>query len=82
MPKKQEKEKWIQGAVKPGHEELLRNYVGNTFGAAGFEKKTGKIDTRLVDKLATGKCPVCFGTVCVCPTKTTRKRAKNVRGLR
>lgn len=64
----------------------LTSYVESTFGAGGFTTHDGRrvIKPEIINKIASGKCPVCGGTpkTCVCPTKITRKRAVLARTLR
>jgi hypothetical protein len=72
---------FIHTAIKnPG---ALRNYVANTFGTAGFNTD-GTIRPFIIEKLASGHCPVCAGTpkTCVCPTKITKQRARLAKTLR
>jgi hypothetical protein len=72
---------WISGAVKnPG---ALRTYVHNTFGPEGFTAD-GTIKQDIIDKIASGNCPVCAGSpkTCVCPNKITEKRARLAKTFR
>jgi len=70
---------FIAGAIKsPG---ALREYIQNTYGSAGFAPG-GAIKRETLEKIASGKCPVCVGKTCTCPTKLTRQRARFAKLLR
>ncbi len=72
---------FIAGAIK--HPGALIDYVSATFGPEGFTQR-GTIKQDILDKIASGSCPVCAGTPerCVCPTKLTRQRVNLALRLR
>ncbi len=70
---------WIVEAVKKSG--ALRRYIRDTYGPAGFNKD-GTIKMKLIEDLASGTCPICLESKCVCPTEQTRRRARLARTLR
>jgi len=70
---------FIQDAIK--HPGALINYVENTYGAKGFTTND-TIKPSVIKKIKSGKCPVCVGGKCTCPTKLTRQRARLAATLR
>lgn len=75
---------FISDAVR--HPGGFTAWVWSNFGRAGFtkSKSTGKliIKPSIIAKAATGKCPICERSRCVCPNRFTRKQAVLARTLR